>query len=172
MIKIQKEFLQQGPLLNIVNLVKNPNFPLYKSDSLTTNKKDFHFSHIIYENNKGVVSDTYHHFQPVFEALDVQVLVRAKINLTIKEPTNRIIGGYHIDLSKTVDDKKIPLDELKIAILYLNTTNGQTWIKKDNEIVKVDCIENSVVTFPNTLEHTATSHTDTNFRYVLNINYI
>ena len=33
-------------------------------------------------------------------------------------------------------------------------------------------LENTLITFPNTLEHTGTTHTDVPFRYVLNVNYI
>ena len=56
----------------------------------------------------------------------------------------------------------------KTAIFYLNTNNGKTLFKNNKQI---DSIENRVVIFPSNLEHTGTTHTDKDFRIVLNINY-
>ena len=42
----------------------------------------------------------------------------------------------------------------------------------NNKIKEIDCVEITLISFPNTLEHTGTTHTDVPFRYVLNVNYI
>jgi len=53
------------------------------------NKNDFHFSHILFNNNQGIISNSYKFFSPIFEKLDVKVLVRSKLNLTVKESSKR-----------------------------------------------------------------------------------
>ena len=40
-----------------------------------------------------------------------------------------------------------------------------------NKVKEIECEANTVVIFPNTFEHTGTTHTDKPFRYVLNLNY-
>lgn len=169
MIQVHKNFLDKIVHQGIFEEIKSDRFPYYQSGSIQKNKNDFHFSHILFNNNQGIISNSYKFFSPIFEKLDVKVMVRAKLNLNVKESFKRIIGGYHYDFS---DENKVPLKEIKVAIYYFNTTNGETLIKENNKEKKIECLENSLVTFPNTLEHTGTSHTDTNFRYVLNINYI
>ena len=51
----------------------------------------------------------------------------------------------------------------------MNTNNGYTKIVNGN---KIDSIENTLVTIPTDTLHFATTHTDVDYRAVLNIVYI
>jgi hypothetical protein len=65
-------------------------------------------------------------------------------------------------------DVKDPQLDCKTAILYFNTNNGKTVFKNKKEIKSV---ANKLVLFPTKLEHTGTTHTNTKYRLVLNLNY-
>lgn len=170
-IKIYNNFLDAETHANLYATVQSIDIPWYKNvvvqPPLIT--EDVQFVHELYANH-NVCSDFYNMLTPIFDKLDMHLLHRVKLNLTLKQNKKRILGGYHQDL---MNRKGAPLKELKIAIYYFNTTNGETVIKEKNgNINTVNCVENSLVTFSNELEHTAMTHTDTSFRYILNINYV
>ena len=54
---------------------------------------------------------------------------------------------------------------------FLNP-HAKTLIEENGNTIEVESEANSMVVFPNTLRHTGTTHTDKEFRYVLNINYL
>lgn len=171
-IETYKNFLTIQEHKELFNLITSPNFAWHQikclSPPLVSN--DIQFCHWLKDVNSNP-STFLQHFKTIFDKLDVHILHRAKLNLTIQDKEIRILGGYHHDVYRDYEHTQ-PLKELKIALYYFNNTNGQTYIKKDNNINKIDCEANSLVTFSNNLEHTGTTHTDTKFRYVLNINYI
>ena len=63
-------------------------------------------------------------------------------------------------------DQKFPC---RVAILYLNTCNGSTVIKKKHRVMSV---ANRLVKFKGDWLHHSTSCTDKKRRLVLNVNYI
>ena len=58
---------------------------------------------------------------------------------------------------------------MKTSILYLNTNNGYT---RFEDGTKVESVANRMVTFPNQMMHTGTTTTDSEYRLVLNLNYV
>ena len=130
---------------------------------------------VLLYNSGGGIGDAIQ-ILPLFNTLNIQMYHRIKLNLTLKEEEEIMLGSYHHDYMGNVNanDYSVtaPLKELKIAIYYFNETNGETLIKENGKIKKIKCEENKLVTFSNTLEHVGMSHTDTQFRYILNINYI
>jgi len=60
-------------------------------------------------------------------------------------------------------------DNIKTSIYYFNTNNGYTLFKDGK---KIDSVQNRLITFPSSMEHTGTTCTDQPFRLVLNMNYI
>mgnify|MGYP001483304170 CR=1 FL=1 len=168
MIKVYKNFLAKELHNNLFSLIKSDNCGWFHSKTLQKSKEDdIQLCHSLYHSH-NVASDYFESFKPLFDKLNVKIFHRVKLNLTCRDTENKVKGGYHHDLYW----KDKPLEELKIAIYYFNTTNGKTLIKENNKIREIDCVENSLVTFPNTLEHTGTVQTDVPYRYVLNINYI
>ena len=167
--KIHNNFLDSETHKQLYETVQAIDIPWYKNPVVQPPliTEDVQFVHELYAHH-NVISNYYDTFTPILDKLDVHLLHRVKLNLTVKHHKKRILGGYHIDYH--VDG--VPLKELKIAIYYFNTTNGDTLIKENGKINTVNCVENSLVTFSNELEHTGMTHTDTSFRYVLNINYV
>ena len=83
---------------------------------------------------------------------------RLKVNSVIKQPEH-MLHGWHKDQ---------PDEDIKIAIYYLNTTNGYTLLEDGT---KVSSVANRLVMFNNTIVHTCVSQTDVHRRVVININY-
>jgi hypothetical protein len=137
----------------------NNMFPWYYQDNkVNINDNQFQFTHLFYENNKenspylGILND-------LFKKIELKTLIRAKLNLTTKRKEIEKFD-FHID----TDIK------CNTAVLYLNTNNGKT-IFEDEKLLSVNSVENRIIIFPSHIKHAGTTHTDTNFRIVLNINY-
>ena len=103
-------------------------------------------------------SDKVELIKPILKQLFVKEVIKAKLNLTLKEDIIRPFE-YHTDIDYI---------KCNTAILYINTNNGKTLFKDKGD---VESIENRLVIFPSDLLHTGTTHTDKKYRIVLNINY-
>ena len=168
MINVKKNFLSKEIHKDLFSVIKSDEFAWFHTKTLQKQKtNDIQFCHSLYHSN-NVASNYFNTLKPLFDKLNVKIFHRVKLNVSFKDNEKRILGGYHHDLYWN----NKPLEELKVAIYYFNTTNGKTLIKENNKIKEIDCVENTLITFPNTLEHTGTTHTDVPFRYVLNVNYI
>lgn len=179
MIEIQNNFLDKETHQRLLSIVKHRNFNWQLLPVVDENSTEYQFCHPLYGQNYSedtglpilggnIVSNFYYNFMPLFEKIGIKLMHRVKVNCTCKDSIQREFGGWHYDYYW----ENKPMEELKIAIYYLDTTNGQTLIKENSKIVPINCEANTLVTFPNTLEHTGTTHTDLPFRYVVNMNYI
>jgi len=165
-IKVYKNVLQTNEYNKILSQVQSKNIAWYKVPILNDNNVCQLTHKLYFEHN--ITSDYFSLFQPIFDIINAKMYHRVKLNCNFRQENKGELGGFHYDY---LHNNK-PVEELKIAIYYINSTNGKTLINENDNIVEVDCEENSLVTFPNTYEHTATQHTNKEFRYVLNINYI
>jgi hypothetical protein len=95
---------------------------------------------------------------PILEKLEIDTLLKAKINLTPKAETI-YEHGFHTDMKDL---------GVTTAIFYLNTNNGYTAFRDGS---RVESVANRVVVFDSLTEHTGTTCTDIDPRLVLNINY-
>ena len=118
------------------------------------------YNHLIYLDEW---SDWGHLVKPIVDKLEVDRLSRIKVNSVIKRREHKL-HGWHLDQAKDGDNK----EDLKIAIYYLNTTNGYTLLEDGSRVASV---ANRLVTLPNTMLHTCVSQTDVHRRVVININY-
>jgi hypothetical protein len=128
----------------------------------------FQFSHIFlgFPEINRPVSSSIKRLDPVFTAMELQYgdLVRVKANLLTKT-SQKDQHGWHTDhLTEDTEDV-----EYWTAIFYINTNDGVTRFKDDG--TEVSSIENRMVKFPMSMQHTGTSCTDKKSRVVLNINY-
>jgi len=156
-IKIIDNFLNKDDLNNLKNQFLSNNFPWYFQKGIAfENDEDFQYTHIFFNHNK-INSDYFNLLEPFLSLLNIKSIVRIKLNLTTKE--NKIKKfKFHTDFDFNC----------KTAIFYLNTNNGKTVFKNKKEI---ESVENRIVIFPSNFEHTGTTHTDTQYRVVLNLNY-
>jgi hypothetical protein len=166
-IKIIKNVLNKQTHQKLLTTVESSNVCWFKGEPVK-NTKDIQFNHSIYAEH-NVRSDLYNDFIPLYKKLGIELFHTIRLNCNIRQHTNRIFGDYHID---SYDTNNNPIKNLMVAIYYLNTTDGKTLIKENNGIKEIECVANSVVIFSNTLQHTGTTQTDKELRYVLNLNYM
>ena len=156
-MKIVDNFLNNLEFQKIKQSILNPYFDwYYQSSKVSDNDGGQQFTHIFFSED-GKMSNFFNILKPIFFKLKAKDIIRAKINLTHKKEIIKQFA-YHVDTHK----------KCKTAIFYLNTNNGKTLFKDNKEITS---IKNRMVIFASNLEHTGTTHTDKDFRIVLNINY-
>ena len=157
-IEIKNNFLDKADFNYLKNKFLDNSFPYYYNDfKVNENDGGNQFTHIFFK--EGIInSDYFGLLNPILEKLNVKTIYRIKLNMTTKE--NKIESySFHTD----TDIK------CNTAVFYFNTNNGKTLFESGEE---VNSIQNTLVKFPSTLRHAGTTHTDTKYRLVLNLNYI
>ena len=156
-IKIIDNFLDKEYFNLLNNQFLNNEFPWYfQKGKVFDFDGNFQCTHLFFENNK-INSNYFELLEPLLLKLNIKSLVRLKLNSTFKENTIKNFD-LHTDVPFICNT----------AIFYLNTNNGKTIFKNQKEI---ESVENRIIIFPSNLEHTGTTHTDTTYRMVLNLNY-
>lgn len=159
MITSKLNYLNKEEFL-IIKAIFNNQFPwYYQTCKVVSGDNFFQFTHTFVEEHK-VTSDFFDKLYPLINKLQPKSVRRIKVNLTFKDIKIKK-SVFHTDYT---DNHK----DLKTAIYYINSNNGCTIFKNGK---KEKSVENKLITFPVTLEHAGTTHTDTLERIVLNINY-
>ena len=128
---------------------------------------NFMLSHTFYDKYKPQSKLFSEYIEPLLPHMQVRSLIRVKANLTMR--TEKIIKhGFHIDYKAVVDGEIQETNNCFTSILYLNTNDGYTEFKNGT---KIESIENRLVTFPISYQHTGTTCTNHPFRTVINFNY-
>ena len=96
---------------------------------------------------------------PILSKLNCKAPIQIRSNMFINKLFEK--SGWHTDY--TYDSTT--------AILYLNTCDGGTELKINNEIKFINAEENKIVIFPSNTEHRACTSTNSNKRYIINFNY-
>ena len=105
-----------------------------------------------------VNSDFFPLLTPILEKLQINTLLKAKINLNPRAETIHE-HGFHTDIQEP---------DILTAIFYVNTNNGYTAFRDGS---RIESVANRVIVFDSLTEHTGTTCTDIDPRLVLNINY-
>ena len=143
--------------------VNNLNLPWYYNDAIaeleeTPNIYKFQFTHTLFRENQGILSDSFKHIKPLIDKINPKVLIRVKANLGTVTPSHQE-GGLHTDFD-------FPC---RTAIFYLNDNNGYTLFEDKTQ---VESKANRFVSFSSQHNHTGVSQTDSKIRCLININYI
>ena len=156
-IKIIDNFLDEEYFNFLNNEFLNNKFPWYfQKEKVFKNDGNFQYTHLFFNDNK-VNSNHFNLIEPFIPLLNVKSLVKAKLNLTTKD--NEIEQfQFHTDVDF----------DCNTAVFYLNTNNGETIFDNGK---KIESVANRIVIFPSNLKHTGTTHTNTPYRMVLNLNY-
>jgi hypothetical protein len=164
-LKVEDNFLSVEDFSQVESIfIDNFDFPWYMNDKILASAKksvdDYkvQLTHTFFRENTGIQSNFFQYLTPLIDAIKPSVLLRVKANLGTKTPTH-IEGGYHTDFDFSC----------RTAVFYINNNNGFTLFEDGN---KVESKANRFVSFNSNQRHTGVSQTDTNVRYVLNINYI
>lgn len=166
MITVENNFLNNDHFFNMQNIMFSDEFPwYYQKFKVEEGDGNTQFTHnlvkIVGENKERKTSPFFSTIMSQFVSeIGATNIVRAKLNFTQK--TDQII-----EFKPHVDD--IGTENTLTSILYMNTNNGYTQIVNGN---KIDSIENRLITFPTNTLHFGTTHTDVDYRAVLNIVYI
>ena len=164
--ELKKVFYGHGEFASMI--------PWYYSDSkaykdsdkniCTTAMNNFQFTHHFYVNHNAA-SEYFYLIQPMIDFFDPISILRIRANLTVASDNNTEHFGLHTDAG-VLEDKDIGYTT---AIFYVNSNNGKTLFEDGTEVLSV---ENRLLVFDGKLKHTATTHSDTKTRCVINFNYI
>ena len=162
-MKIIDDFLDEDAFKVIHQYLTADDFPWYFSDSIANQKRgldQFQFCHLFYDISKPYLQNYSSFLTPLFNKLQAKYILRVKANCRPRT-TQGVLSDYHVDMS---------LNQ-QTAIFYLNTNNGYTKFQ-DNSFPDVPSVANRLLTFYGGLKHCGCSATDSNYRILLNINYI
>ena len=146
---------------NLENLILSDNFPWYYKEYQTNQRKDNSYFYHLFFSNCNINSNHYGILNPILNLIKPISLINVRANLIINRPNSN--SNYHMDTYKSKNYN------YKTAIFYINTNNGYTEFKEDNE--KVESIANRIVIFPAELYHRAVGQTDKDRRIVINFNF-
>ena len=160
-MKIIDNFVSDIFFNSFKNKILDRDFAWYHQNSkVSDNDNQQQFTHVFYQNNSlHTEKVNFELIKPILYTLNVKTLLRVKLNLQIKEDK----------VKPTLFHTDNKIKDSTTAIFYLNTNNGKTLFENNKEVKSV---ANRVVIFPSYLKHAGTTHTDTKYRIVLNINFI
>ena len=162
-MKIIDNFLDDDEFNIIQQYFLNDSFTWHLNDSIANKRQgidQYQFTHTFFDISKPSLQNYSSFLQPLLLKLKPQYIFRIKANLRPRT-TQGVLSDYHVDMS---------LNQ-QTAIFYLNTNNGYTKFQ-ENDYDDVKSIANRLLTFYGGLQHCGCSATDSNYRIVLNINYI
>ena len=183
-MKIYKNFLPEPLFKEIQSITTSNTFP-YFYNPYTANEKDrssFLFTHLLYGEKKPLSNYLATIVYPIMAKIKYTELLRAKINLYTKTPTE-IVTGFHTDSDK----------EHKVLLYSVNTNNGYTLFKDGKKVSqtvrklrlrnfpsvvlfkdgkKVLSLANQAVVFDGKMSHSSVAQTDESIRVNININFI
>ena len=137
--------------------------PPFMSDDLF----NIHFVNTVYLKERGVINRDliFGPLAPLFQKLEINQknLLRCKVNLNPYQGKKHVFSGWHTDYQ---------YPNARTAILYVNTNNGYTAYKDGSRSHIVRSKANRLFTFPALTSHAGVTQTDSQYRIVININWI
>ena len=162
-VKVIENFLEDNFFEDLRKLIIESEFSWFKRNHMVSdNDKTLgYFSHSFF-NKYGVNCKHYDQFiVPILEKLNAHAVIQVRANLSPSCFYKGIKSEFHTDSTHPS----------KTAILYLNTCDGGTELKIDDEIQLVKAEKNKMLIFDTNVEHRGTPSTDVDFRYIINFNY-
>jgi hypothetical protein len=161
-MKIYKNFLDKEKFKQIQDILTSTEFPWYLNTVLNekTTSYNHQLAHIFYANDK-INSAFFNMLNSIKTKINWLTLLKVKANLL--QRTDKIIEhGMHTDYEKRKH-------KIITGIFYINTNNGYTKFK-NGEVIKSE--ENKYIEFDHFEHHTGTTCTDSDYRIIINFNYI
>jgi hypothetical protein len=159
-IKEIKDFLPIDQFKKLQNLILNSDFPWRIRESMTSGDKNIYFTYSFFNENR-VNSELYDEYiVPFLKILKCNAPIQIRANMFLNKIFNK--SGWHCDydLNNTT------------AILYLNSCNGGTELKIEEQIKFIKAEENKLIIFPSkTIHRVCASTDDIDKRYIINLNY-
>tara|TARA_R110000782_G_scaffold231189_1_gene317580 strand:- start:37 stop:528 length:492 start_codon:yes stop_codon:yes gene_type:complete len=162
-VQVTKNFLEKKSFEDLQNLITESEFAWFQRKTMVkgTSNNLGYFTHSFYNNHK-INCDTYFKYIiPILDKLNSKAVIEVRANLTPSVFFKNKNSDFHTDNDFNC----------KTAILYLNTCDGGTEFKIDNEIKFIKSEENKIVVFDSNIEHSGVTSKNANFRYIINFNY-
>ena len=162
-MNIIDNFLDDDEFNILQQYLTNDNFAWNLSNTIANYKHgldQYQFFHTFFDVANPSLQNYSTFLSPLLNKLQPKYLLRIKANLRPRT-TTAVLSDYHVDMSANQ----------QTAIFYLNTNNGYTKFQ-DNTLQDVPSVANRLLTFYGGLKHCGASCTDSNYRILLNINYI
>ena len=160
-IKTIKNFLDKDFFEEVKKLIIESDFAWFKRKSMvtgTTNNLGY-FCHSFYYNSMVICNTYFKYILPILNKLNSKAVVEVRANLFPSVFFNK--SDFHTDNNF----------KCKTAILYLNTCDGGTEFKINDNITFVKAEENKIIVFDSNVAHRAITSKNANFRYIINFNY-
>ncbi len=163
-IEIYDDFLPTNEFERVQSVMCSTFIPWYFIDYIVDKKgSDYQFVHRFLSST--LKSPFYKYIKPIIDQISPHQLLRVKANLRPKS-TTPIQTQFHTDYDLPDDDRH----QYYTAIYYVNTNNGYTIFKHNNQ--RVESKANRLLVFNGHLKHAGVSNTDDcKNRIVININY-
>ena len=162
-MKIIDNFLPTSDFEIVRDYLLSDSFTWNLSNTIADKRQgidQYQFFHTFFDVTNPSLQNYSNFITPLLNKLQAKYILRIKANLRPRT-TQGVLSPYHIDLEANQ----------QTAIFYLNTNNGYTKFQ-DNTLQDVPSVANRLLTFYGGLKHCGCSATDSNYRIVLNINYI
>jgi hypothetical protein len=159
-MEIIDNFLPEDIFCDLEEVFLGTNFPWFYNKRTVFNEgnQNYQFTHT-FVRETGELSDRLYLIEPVLDKIKPKEVIRAKINMGPRD-FEAVETGWHTDFMNEPD--------VVTATFYINDNNGYTLF---DDGTKVESVRNRLATFPCDTRHTGVSHTDTQVRVVLNLNY-
>jgi hypothetical protein len=154
-----KNFLPKENFIQLYQLITDNDFPWRIRNRMTPDDNNFYFTYNFYNNFYHSSEHYFNHIIPILNQLNCKAPIQIRSNMVINKLFEK--SGWHTDYSY----------DSTTAILYLNTCNGGTEFKINNEIKFINAEENKIVIFPSSTEHRGCTSKDSDRRYIINFNY-
>lgn len=157
--EIHKKFLDTDSFEEIKNTITNQDFPWRRRDHMAGNNDKMYFTYNFY-NEMEVSSGLYKpHILPILQKLEAAAPVEVRANMSISELYE--VSSWHCDYKF----------KCKSAILYLNSCDGGTELKINDETVFIKSDANKILIFDSDVLHRGITSKKEPIRYIINFNY-
>ena len=157
--KTIQNFLSTDSFKEIKDLVINQDFPWRRRNHMAGDNDKMYFTYSFY-NAMEVSSGLYKsHILSVLQKLEAVAPVEVRANMSISELYE--VSGWHCDYKL----------KCKSAILYLNSCDGGTELKINDETVFIKSEANKMLIFDADVLHRGITSKKEPIRYIINFNY-
>ena len=162
-MKIIDDFLPTSDFEIVRDYLLSDSFTWNLSNTIANKRQgvdQYQFFHTFFDVANPSLNNYSNFLTPLLNKLNAKYILRIKANCRPRT-TQGVLSDYHVDMDSNQ----------QTAIFYLNTNNGYTKFQQ-NDYDDVPSVANRLLTFYGALKHCGCSCTDSNYRIVLNINYI
>lgn len=161
---LYENFLPEDQFENLRSVVTHQNFPWQHRVGAVVEDGDgdVAWSNVIV-NNYGPTTEDFKYFTPILDKVNAIACIRIKCNLDLKVHEMLVPTGFHTDT-------EVHGNGLWSMCIYLDDSNGATIFEKDKAPVRSK--RNRAIIFPSGLSHSGARQTDTDTRFVINVNFV